>query len=429
MKRKIEEILITWKQKANRLPLIVRGARQVGKTYTILNFGKKHYKKVLYFNFENNNELASIFQRDLNTKRIINELEIYLGESFDKDCLIFFDEIQSNDQALNSLKYFAEENAAYHIIAAGSLLGVAVNRQNYSFPVGKVDFADMYPLDFEEFLWALNKPKVVQLIKENFHANTECNLHDTFLDLFRQYMYLGGMPQVIKEYLELNDYATVQSLQKNIDNSYIADMAKYATKEETVRIYAAYQSMLSQLAKENKKFQYKTIKSGSRANVYETAIDWLKSSGIVLMCYKINQGYIPLNAHADYSSFKMYHADVGILSSKYNLPANLVLTNNTKIDAIKGVLTENYVATALHRNGYQLFYWESKGIAEMDFVIQNNNGDIIPIEVKSSEHVRSKSLLQFVTNYKPIYSYRISTRNFGFENNIKSIPLYATFCI
>lgn len=287
----------------------------------------------------------------------------------------------------------------------------------------------MFPLDFEEFLWAVNKPEAVQLIKESFQANTECTLHTTFHDLFRQFIYLGGMPQVIKEYLELNDYATVQSIQKNIDNSYIADMAKYATKDETVRIYAAYQSLLSQLAKENKKFQYKTIKSGSRANVYETAIEWLRSSAIVLMCYKINQGFIPLNAHADYSSFKMYHSDAGILCSKYNLPANLILTNNPKIDSIKRVLAENYVATALHTNGYQLFYWESKGIAEVDFVVQNNKGDIIPIEVKSSDHVRSKSLSQFIASFKPAYACRISTRNFGFENNIKSIPLYATFCI
>ena len=430
MKRKIIESLITWKNSSSRKPLILQGARQVGKTYSVLTFGKTYYDSVAYFNFENNKELVKIFDRDLDPERIVRELSINIGKSIiKKNTLIFFDEIQSCERALTSLKYFNENANDYHIIAAGSLLGVVVNREQYSFPVGKVELKTLYPLDFEEFLMAMNEENLIELIKESFDKNIELSAHNKAMDLYRTYLVVGGMPAVVKEYLEKRDFDFVLATQKNINDSYVADMAKYATPHETTRIMATFNSIPAQLAKENKKFQYKVIKSGARAHEYEIPVEWLKSSGVILKCIKCNEGKLPLSAYSDFSSFKIYMTDTGLLCSKFGIPANAVLSEGLVFNDFKGALTENYVCFALNVNGYTPYYWESKGSAEVDFLIQDKEGNVIPIEVKAAEHVRAKSLQQFIKKYNPIYSIRISGKNFGFENGIKSVPLYAIFLI
>jgi predicted AAA+ superfamily ATPase len=430
LERKIMNRLIEWKNGENRKPLILQGARQVGKTYIALTFGNESYKNVAYFSCENNEAFEKIFDRDFDTDRIIKELSALSGQSiFKHDTLVFFDEIQACEKALTSLKYFNESNNDYHIIAAGSLLGVAVNRERYSFPVGKVDMMTLYPLDFEEFLMALGKQDLLTLIREHYESDIEFPLHEKGMDYYRAYLAVGGMPAAVLEYAQKQDFNFVLSVQKTINDSYIADMAKYATAAETIRIMAAYQSIPAQLAKENKKFQYKLIKSGARAHEYELSINWLTGSGVITKVCKIREGVLPLTAFADYESFKIYLTDVGLLCSKFGIPANMILHGDPTLNSTKGTLTENYVAAALVSSGFTPFYWESNGQAEVDFVVQNRAGEIIPIEVKAADNVRARSLGVFMKKYQPSYAVRISAKNFGFENNIKSVPLYAVFCM
>ena len=430
MERKMSKILTDWKNDKEKMPLIVYGARQVGKTYTILSFGKENYKNVAYINFEGNTEISKVFEQDLDVERIIKELSIKLGISiFEEDTLVFFDEIQSCERALTSLKYFAESETKYHVIAAGSLLGVAINRQKYSFPVGKVKMVTLYPFDFEEFLWALDRKDLADMIRQAFEDNREFSLHSLANEYYRLYLAIGGMPRAILEYKEKQDMDFVTSILNDINNSYIADMAKYATHTETTKIMAVYNSVSAQLAKENKKFQYKLIKSGARAYEYETAINWLNASGIINQCTKVREGKLPLSAFIEPESFKIYMSDVGLLCNKFNIPVNIILVDNDIMNDFKGALAENYVCDALVECGLKPYYWESNGKAEVDFIIQDKKGNIIPIEVKSSTHTRSKSLNVFKSLYKIPYSIRISTKNFGFENNIKCIPLYSVFCL
>ena len=430
MERKMSKRLLDWKNDKERTPLIVYGARQVGKTYTILSFGKENYKNVAYINFEDNSEISKIFEQDLEVDRIIRELSVKLGISiFEEDTLIFFDEIQACERALTSLKYFAESERKYHIIAAGSLLGIAINRQKYSFPVGKVKMLTLYPFDFEEFLWALDKKDLANMIRKAFEEDKEFSLHSLANKYYRLYLAIGGMPRAILQYKEKKDMDFVTSILKDINNSYIADMAKYATPTETTKIMAVYNIISAQLAKENKKFQYKLIKSGARAYEYEIAINWLNASGIINQCTKVKEGKLPLSAFVEPESFKIYMSDVGLLCNKFGIPANVVLVENDNMNDFKGALAENYVCNGLVQCGLKPYYWESNGKAEVDFVIQDKEGNIIPIEVKSSIHTRSKSLNVFKSLYKIPYSIRISTKNFGFENNIKCIPLYSVFCL
>ena len=430
MERKFENELLRWKTSSKRMPLIVTGARQVGKTYGLLSFGKKEYKSAVYLNFEDNQLLHQIFERDFNPERILKELSDISGKTiFKEETLLIFDEIQSCERALTSLKYFCENAPEYHIAAAGSLLGVTLNRSKYSFPVGKVDRLSIYPLDFEEFLWALDKKTAAGLIRECFEKNQECSLHEMYLDIYKTYLLVGGMPQAVNEYVDNKDFNHIFIIQKSINDAYIADMVKYADPAETSKILAAYNTIPAQLAKENHKFQYKIIKTGARAYDFEFALDWLKAAGIIYKCVKSREGKFPLDLYAAHDFFKIYLSDTGLLSVKYNLPAHILLSEFSGFDNIKGALAENYVLSALINNGYAPFYWESDGKAEVDFMMQNNNGEIIPVEVKSSQNVRSKSLNQFNIKYKPPYSMRFSTKNFGFENNIKSVPLYAAFCV
>ena len=427
MYRKIEDKLKDWKESRMRKPLVIQGARQVGKTYSVLMFAKKNFQNIVYINFESSSELHRMFDRDLNPERIVRDLSVFTGETIRKEStLIFFDEIQACPAALTSLKYFSEEAPGYAVIAAGSLLGVAINSHKSSFPVGKVRMLTMYPLDFEEFLIADRGPDAAAGIKESFRQFKPCPLHETFTDIFRTYVFTGGMPAVVKEYLESSDSLMADIVKKEISDAYIADMAKYAGREETVRIIESYRSLPAQMAKDNRKFQYKVIKSGGRAVQYASAIEWLRSSGIVIACHRVSEGCIPLSGYADPTAFKLYHCDTGLLSAMTAIPAKEIISEAGS--GFRGALAENSAAAALTASGYSLFYWESKGRAEIDFLIQKE-GKVIPVEIKASENVRSRSLSEYISRYSPPYAMRISEKNFGNENNIRSIPFYALFCI
>ena len=432
MRRLIFDKLIEWKNSSSRKPLLLKGARQVGKTYALLEFGRNYYDNVVYLHFEGNTEtLHKIFAPDLNPKRIIEEISVYAKQTiFPNKTLIIFDEIQACEQALTSLKYFAEEAPEYHIIAAGSLLGLAINRGKFSFPVGKVDMLTMYPMSFEEFLLATNNDTLIEKIRFSFSSFTPLAdvYHNLALELYKKYLVVGGYPAVVKTYLETENFDSVRSVQADISDSYIADMTKYATPNETIRSIAIFNTLPSQLAKENTKFQYAVIKSNARAKDYELSLQWLKASSVVLENIKITEGKLPLSVYEQIDSFKIYYSDVGLLCFKSGTLPQDILVNSSISDRARGLLAENYVAEQLVAQGYRLNYWESDGKAELDFVIRQNDS-VVPVEVKSADNVRAKSLKVFIDKYSPSYSIRISARNFGFENGIKSVPLYAVFCL
>lgn len=430
MERKIDHKLAEWKKSSNRKPLILRGARQVGKTYAVKKFGKRHYEKIAYFDIEQSPEVAKVFERDLNPSRIVKELSAIINVDITSDdTLIVLDEIQANNRALTALKYFNEDAPQYHIIATGSLLGMTLDSETYSFPVGKVETITLYPMDFEEFLWALDRKDLCDMIRNAYIENRELSLHQLAMDHYQKYLFVGGLPVSINEFVINNDVDSSSSVLKILEGAYIADMSKYATPLETTRIIDTWRSIPGQLSKENKKFQYKGIKSGARSKNYEFALHWLDSAGIINRCEKIAEGKIPIKAYVDNEYFKIYMMDTGLLCSKLNITSNMILSSQNEFDGFKGVLAENYIMQALVSNGLEPYYWASNGRAEVDFVIQNKDGLTIPIEGKSSTNVRSKSLKEYVKRYNPEYSMRVSAKNFGFENKIKSIPLYAVFCI
>lgn len=430
MKRLIEEQLLKWKNSDDRKPLLVYGARQVGKTYSIVNFGKTYYSNIVYFNFEGNASLSKVFLNDLDPSRIVLELEMLSGQKILKNnTLIIFDEIQECEQALTSLKYFYENSPEYHIIAAGSLLGLALNRGKFSFPVGKINILTMYPLNFEEYLIACFRNDLIELIRSSFKYNTPIDetIHQLLLNYYHEYLAIGGMPSVVKAYLKTKDSDYVRVAQSEIQSNYYGDMTKYTNIKESNKIIATYRSIPSQLAKENHKFQYSLIGSGARARDYESAIDWLTTAGVVYRCNKVKEGYYPIKTYEDFTSYKIYMSDVGLLACSLDMSISSILTNNISSNA-KGAIAENYVMQQLVSNGILPYYWESNGKAEVDFVIQLNS-QAIPIECKYADNVQAKSLKVYMQKYKPEYAIRVSSKNFGFEHNIKSIPLYALFCL
>jgi predicted AAA+ superfamily ATPase len=438
MRRKIDEKLLAWKNlPEGRMPLLVYGARQVGKTYTLKKFGEKHYKNTAYVNLEINQTASSYFTENIEPERIIRFLETETGERIiPGETLIFFDEVQTCERALTSLKYFNEKTPQYHIVCAGSLLGVTINREKYSFPVGNVDSVTMFPLDFEEFLWVLGEANLCRDIKTAFENNKALPgaLHEKGLEIYKLYLIIGGMPRAILTYIESfkenqpHSLLPVPDVQNKIINDYIADMAKYASNTESVKIRAAYNSIPVQLAKENKKFLYKLAQKGGTAAIFGAAIDWLHFAGVVLKCVRIEQALMPVSVYGDLSSFKLYMSDVGLLTMKSGISQQTILAAGGTDNTFLGAITENYVAQAFTANRHGLYYWTTEGKAEIDFILQKGN-DIISVEVKTGIHVRSRSLSIFVEKFKPAYSIRISGKNFGFENNIKSVPLYAVFCI
>ncbi|MEG1847133.1 MAG: ATP-binding protein [Lachnospiraceae bacterium] len=429
MKRKIEEKLFQWKQKKNRKPLILNGARQVGKTYILRAFGEKYYKNMVYVNLEINETIASFFESNIAPERLIQYLEASTGERIvPGETLIILDEIQACERALTSLKYFCEDTPEYHIVAAGSLLGVAINRARYSFPVGKVETMTLYSLDFEEFLWAMKEDFLCNEIRNSYKGMTALveALHQKAIERYRQYLIVGGMPACINQFMESGKLLDIPLVQNEIMNNYLADMAKYAENASSVKIRACFNSIQAQLAKENKKFQYKVVQKGGTATIFGEAIEWLNAAGVVLKCQKTEQGNEPVSAYVDLASFKLYMCDVGLLVMKSGIMQQTILSGmgNTFL----GAVTENYVATQLAANGYDLFYWESEYSAELDFVTFDQSGRYA-IEVKKGEHNKSKSLNQFIKKYNPENVYRFSLKNFGYENGIHAVPLYAIFCM
>lgn len=431
MKRKISTTLVEWKNRSDRMPLVVGGARQVGKTYILQAFGREHFKNMVYLNLEIENALVRFLDDELSPQRIIQFIEALKGEQvIAGETLLFFDEIQACERALTALKYFYEQIPQYHVVAAGSLLGVAVNRQKYSYPVGKVEELTLYPLDFEEFLWAMGKEKLAAEIRAHYQANEAMPeaWHTMALEQYRDYFIVGGMPAAIMEYIRTGSFIQVQVVQNNILNQYIADMAKYADATTSVRIRACYNSIPAQLAKENTKFQYKVVQRGGTATLFGEAIEWLVFAGIVLKCQRLEHGFIPIPAYVDLSDFKLYMADIGLLTLRSGMPLQTILSPVEQDNTYLGAMTENYVAQALVSNGYRPYYWQSDGKAEVDFVLQCDE-QVIPVEVKKGRRNRSKSLGVFAEKYHAAYALRISKKNFGFENRIKSVPLYAVFCL
>ena len=424
MERKIYDDLVNWKNSDKRKPLILQGARQVGKTYIVNYFAGREYSNSVYCNFEKDLGLHEFFN-DLSPSSIIKKLSLYKRkEIFKGSTLIIFDEVQACPEAITSLKYFNEEANDYHIIALGSLLGVSVNRNNYSFPVGKVDFMTLYPLDFEEYLMAKNEHSLIDMIKECYKKAKKLDdvFHDIALNYYKEYLFVGGMPEAIDEYNKNHNPELVRIIQQNILEAYQNDMGKYNKQTDIPKTKIVYKNISTQLAKENKKFQYKLVKQGGRATEFENAIEWLCLSGIASQLFRLENIMLPLEAYRSLSDFKFYMNDVGLCGASQDIHYDDILNNNPLLDIFKGGLTENYVFNQLVANNHSLYYWTSNSDAEINFIVRLNS-DIIPIEVKATTNNRSKSLKSYVEKYNPKYSIRITQKNFGYENNIKSIPL------
>jgi len=431
MYRKISEYLSNWKNSKYRKPLILQGARQVGKTYSILEFGRDSYDNVAYFNFETNPSLAKTFDENISAEYLIPILSRLAGQTIIKErTLIVFDEIQLCERALTSLKYFYEEAPEYHIVVAGSLLGVAVSREKYSFPVGKVDLKTLYPLDMEEFLLACGEKDLVNQICRCFESNhpLPAVLHEAALLYYRQYLIVGGMPECVDKFLETKDYILVRHTQKTILESYLNDMSKYNKENEIKKTRLVYGNITVQLSKKNTRFQYKLIKTGGRASEFENAIEWLTLSGIVNRIYRVDQPLKPLENYRDIDAFKIYVSDVGLLCAKKDILPEDILYNSHDLNDFKGGMAENFVCSQLTAHDIKSYYWESNRSAEIDFIIQRGK-DIVPIEVKSSDNVKAKSLGVYMNTFNPVYAIKFSTKNFGFEGGKKTVPLYACFCL
>lgn len=431
MYRHIMAYLEEWKNSAHRKPLILQGARQVGKTYSVLEFGRTHYDNVAYFNFETAPKLAETFAENISPEYLLPILSYRAGQTIIKErTLIVLDEVQLCERALTSLKYFCEDAPEYHIIVAGSLLGVVVNRAQFSFPVGKVDMKTLYPMDLEEFMLALGEDMLVKQIKQCFQTDTPMPavLHEAAMKLYRQYLVVGGMPECVREFAETKDHILVRNTQNTILAGYLNDMSKYNNRNEIKKTRLAYDNITVQLSKKNTRFQYKLIKKGGRASEFENAIEWLVLSGIVSQVYQAEQIKKPLENYRDIDAFKIYISDLGLLCAKKDLAVNDVLYMSEELNDFKGGMTENYVNVQLTISGYTTYYWESGREAEIDFIIQRE-GEIIPIEVKAADNTRAKSLKLFREMYKPAYAIKLSSKNFGFEDGIKTVPLYAAFCI
>ncbi|MFI3208861.1 MAG: DUF4143 domain-containing protein, partial [Eubacteriales bacterium] len=382
-------------------------------------------------NFETNEKLIHTFQEDIRPSYLLPILSRLAGETIIREkTLIILDEIQLCERALTSLKYFCEEAPEYHIVVAGSLLGVAVNRERFSFPVGKVDIKTLYPMDMEEFLIAMGEEELVERIKTSFAMDSPMPsvLHELAMTYYRKYLVVGGMPECVKQFVETKDYILVRHTQDTILISYLNDMSKYNNLNEIKKTRLVYDNITVQLSKKNTRFQYKLIKKGGRASEFENAIEWLQLSGIVSQVYKLDQIKKPLENYRNIDAFKIYVSDLGLLCAKKDIVVDDVLYMLEDLNDFKGGMAENYVYTQLNMNGYRTYYWESERGAEIDFVIQRE-GEIIPIEVKSADNTRAKSLSIYMKTYEPEYAIKVTGKNFGFEEGKKQVPLYAAFCI
>ncbi len=430
MERKFTQQLENWKNNSILTPLMVVGARQIGKTYIINEFCTNNFSDYIYINLADRLDIIEIFDSNISTEDKVKKLELSINKKIKEDTIVFIDEIQESESMISSLKYFCENSFPYKIICAGSLLGVKLKRFRKSFPVGKVRIINMYPMDFEEFLMAANYKMAIDEIKECYYNNSKMPepIHQKLLEYYRLYLCTGGMPQsvenLIQNELSILDYDT--NILTSIINSYIADMKKYTINYfETVKIERVYKNIPSQLAKENKKFQYSKLDKNARKRDYESAIEWLLASEMAIESLQVNKIETPLKAFSNIGTFKLYLNDVGLLTTILEIPYNKILLDDSFM--YKGALAENYVAETLMANNHSFYYWSNNQF-EIDFLLDLEDG-IIPIEVKASDNIKSTSLNKYIEKYKPPYAIRISTKNFGMEGNIKSIPLYATFCI
>jgi len=416
--------LLDWKNKLNRLPLIIQGARQVGKTWLMKEFGRQEYEHTAYFNFESSIELQNIFKSGFNISRIIKSLEILNGSEIKPDkTLIIFDEIQACPEALTSLKYFQENAPNFHVFAAGSLLGVAMH-QGVSFPVGKVELFTLFPLTFHEYLQAINESALLTAIIQNDHEILK-SFHGILTEHFKKYLYVGGMPAVVSKFASNSDLLSVRELQLQILASYENDFSKHAPISQLPRIRMIWQSIVSQLAKENSKFIYSLIRKGSRAKEFELAIEWLSNAGLIHKVNRINKSGMPITAYADWNDFKLYLHDVGLLGALANLPSNVILEGNHVFDEFKGVLSEQFICQQIVSQNLQPFYWSpDEGRSEVDFVIQKLD-QIIPIEVKSSENLKSRRLRVYYDKYLPKECVRTSLSPYILQDWMKNIPMYS----
>ncbi len=430
MERDLYKNLLDWKENKSKMPYMLVGVRQTGKTYLLTEFCKKEFKNYLYINLENMENIKEVFEKTIVPEEIIKNIEAILNIDIDvSSTAIFIDEIQVSERAINSLKYFCESEIPYKIVCAGSLLGVKINRFQSSFPVGKVWIDYLYPMNFSEFLKAIGEERILNLIKEAYEKMTPLidAVHQKALGLYYDYMCIGGMPAAILEYIS-NGKKVLKfddNIHRVIITSYLADMSKYTLNTESIKNSKIYNSIPSQLGKPNKKFKYSLVEKSARSREYDTALNWLISSNMIIKCQGVNTPKSPLKANTE-ENFKVYLSDIGLLRVLANIEKNEILLNKNML--YKGILAENYVAQILYEKKRELFYWELGSQYEVDFLI-NIDGDIIPIEVKANDNVTSKSLNYYINRFKPKYSIRISTKNFGFNNNIKSIPLYAVHLI
>lgn len=424
MDRKALKQLKEWKNKRNRKPLIIQGARQVGKTWLMKEFGRLEYKKVVYVSFDRNESLKTTFSNTVDISVLISALEIDSGIKITaEDTLIILDEIQECPEALTTLKYFNENAPEFHIIVAGSLLGVSLHNGS-GFPVGKVDFMTLHPLDFIEFLNALDENRYSKIIEEKNFALIS-SFADKIIYLLKHYYYIGGMPEVVKNYVDEKDYNLVRTLQENILTSYEQDFSKHTSTSIAERIRNIWNSIPSQLAKENNKFVYGAIKKGARAREYEEGINWLRDSGLIYKINRISKPNLPIKAYEDLEAFKLYLMDVGLLGALSNLSAKTIIEGDKIFTEFKGSLTEQYVLQQL-KNGSKksINYWTSRSnVAEIDFIVQIEDS-VIPIEVKAETNLKAKSLAQYRKEYNPAKSVRTSLSNFKIDNGLYNIPLY-----
>ncbi len=426
MQRDIYQKLLEWKSSPRRKPLLLKGARQVGKTYILKKFGEQQYSYMAYLNFEEELLLDDFFKHNLTPEKIIKNISLYIKHDIkpERD-LIIFDEIQASNNALNSLKYFNEKANEYHIVAAGSLLGIKLSKPK-SFPVGKVNFLNMYPLTFLEFLDANNQSELRELIENTSRFIPYPELfHQELINLLRTYYYIGGMPEAVQYFSETNDFFKIREIQKEITNSYLLDFAKHAPAQDIPKLSLIWESIPAQLGKENKKFTFTALKKTARAREYENALKWLEDTGLILRVSLAKTGKIPLNAYSDQTIFKIYLLDVGLLGALAKIAPDILTHGDQLFTEFKGAFVENYVAQQLKSHTQtELYYWKSAGSAEIDFICEYGN-NIFPLESKAGINPRSKSLLFYDQKYNPKLLSRTTLLNLKHDGKICNYPLYA----
>ena len=424
MERSIYSSLKKWKDSPTRKPLILQGARQVGKTYILKEFGAREYSEVVYINCDDNNDMQNMFV-DYDVDRIIRSLSAISGVSIKPSTtLLILDEIQEVERGLASLKYFCEKAPEYHVAVAGSLLGITLH-EGTSFPVGKVDMLYMYPMDFEEFLLAMGKEQLVELLRSNSWAALT-PLRGMLTELLRQYYFVGGMPEAVKTYVERGDIWEVRSIHSKIIDAYRNDMSKHVPKQQVQRINMVWNSIPSQLARDNKKFIYGALRKGARANDFEIAIQWLVDSGLVHKVHRISKPVVPLKFYEDMASFKLFLLDCGLLGALSETPPEQILIGDNVFEEYKGAFTENYVLRQLESlpRTFVYYYSNDNSTLEIDFVVQHE-AHVIPIEVKAEENLRAKSLRQFVTDNAGLHGVRFSMSDYREQDWLTNVPLWA----